>query len=354
MYRKDVEKLPDAAESIPLAVSAASLTTLPEGTPGGNQHYPPSMTFKLIPDYDTVQSNIDDKTHATVFAHVDTPDPADPRQILRKISEMLDLQYGRKHEMAAALQFQFVLRHRDSNRISNDPSQAVEKMVVKSNQFTGLAISNCKISNDGVVTVQLETSHDLLTAVDNFYRVKRTLDSIASRKRMRLSFFYAVEQDPGSAPMAHGIPPDAVCRSRLHFRFRFVQPSAELAYLFAVGLLECYRECSCTSSIYVFARPHWSSYVYNLGHKGHKGHKGRQSRDAFLIWGNRNSKASINFPDGIKGRCSEFSDIDGTANMYLVAAALSVLGRDGLINRAIPPIDFQGVFLIYINATSKP
>ncbi|KAL1864122.1 hypothetical protein Daus18300_007902 [Diaporthe australafricana] len=213
MYLKDVEKLPDAAEYIPLTVSDSSVSTLPDGTRGDDRAFESYETCELVPDYDTVQSNIDDRTHATVFAHVGMPAPPDPHQILKTISECMDLNYGGKCDIAAALQFQFVLRNRDDNKICNDPTHVGEKLVeVTSNHLynaTGLAISSCKILNDGVVTVQLEKSHDLLTAVDNFYRVKRVLRSIAAGKGLRLSFFYAAEDDPGAAHTAHS-PADAV------------------------------------------------------------------------------------------------------------------------------------------------
>ncbi|KAI3392536.1 hypothetical protein diail_5547 [Diaporthe ilicicola] len=329
MFRKDVEILPDAAKSIPLTVGATSLTTLPDGTPVASHHYRSYVTAKLVPDYDTVQSGIDKRTHAAVFAHVDMPGLADPRQVLKTTLERLE--YGTEYEMRAALEFQFVLRYISDNEVCVDPIWVAEELVeVTSDHLygdTGLATSSCKISSDGVVAVQLEMSEDLLAAVDNFYHIQRALKSIAARGRLRLSFFYATETDSSTTSLTHGSPHEAMCKNRLNSRFHFVHPSAEFAGQFAAGILEVDHEYPRDAGAYVFATPNWLTYDQGLGTD-----ESSTSPDVFMTWGIRNSETSINFPDGCGGRRLEFGDVDSTANMYLVAAALSELGADGIDN----------------------
>ena len=91
MWRKHAYNLPDSDDIIPLTVSAAALTSLPDGKSAAEEIYPSYKTFKLIPDYYTMQPCIDSRRRATVIARVEAGGDyeADPREILKNVCNRL-------------------------------------------------------------------------------------------------------------------------------------------------------------------------------------------------------------------------------------------------------------------------
>lgn len=49
-----------------------------------------------------------------------------------------------------------------------------------------------------------------------------------------------------------------------------------------------------------------------------------------MTWGIRNSKTTTNVPEGCDSQRLEFGDIDCMANMYLVVAEITNLGRKSI------------------------
>lgn len=322
MYCKHAYKLSNSDGIVPLTVSGATLTSLPDGN-STNESYPSCKIGNLIPDYDTLQPCIDDRRRATVFAKVDFGEgrQADAREILKAT-------YENDQKVSASLDFQFVLRGLSDDKIhlskSDGPAQIiVQKLAqaLRSHGYgaKGLSIRSIDFSRDGVVTIALSLSDNLLEAVDNFYRVKRALQSIASHEKFRPSFFYASENVSGAE--FSGTSHDVMCRNRLHCRLHLSLTDGTQACDFAAGIMDT-EEGLEHQTIYAFSRPNWLTYAQRIEYQGDQSPESK-----WMTWGVRNSKTTINFPDGCESGRLEFGDIDCMANMYLVVAAIAFFGR---------------------------
>lgn len=328
MYRKHAYNIFDSDDLIPLTVSAAALTSLPDGKSAAEKIYPSYSVCNLIPDYDTIQPCIDNRSRATVFAKVEVGDGplADPREILKEVCKGLGS--GKQQKIRASLEFQFVLRDLSDGKIylpdGDGPAQDIVQKLSQALRThglsaTGLSVHNSDISVDGVVTMALFMSDNVLAAVDNFYRVKRALQSIASLENLRPSFFYASKNVSGAA--FSSTPLDVMCRNKLRCRLHLAHTSAKSACEFAVGIMEAEEETSANPSVYSFAKPNWLTYGQRRQYRG-----SLSPEREWMTWGVRNSKTTINFPDGCEIGRLEFGDIDCMANMYLVGAAILILG----------------------------
>lgn len=334
MYRKHAYKIFDSDDLIPLTVNGAALTSIPDGKSAAEKIYPSYNICELIPDYDTLQPCIDDRTRATVFAKVEVADGplADPREILKGVCE--ELSSGEENKIRASLEFQFVLRNLSGGTIylpnGDGPAQDIVQKLSQALRThglsaTGLSIRSCDVATDGVVTIALFMSDDVLEAVDNYYRVKRTIQSIASLEDLRPSFFCASENVSGVA--FSGTPMDVMCTSKLRCRLHLALTSGKCACDFAAGIMEAEEETSANPSVYAFAKPNWLTYGQRRQYQG-----GLSPEREWMTWGVRNSKTSINFPEGCEAGRLEFGDIDCMANMYLVGAAILILGTRKIAN----------------------
>lgn len=330
MYRKHAYNLFDSDDLVPLTVSAAALTSLPDGKSAAERIYPSYKTCNLIPDYDTIQPCIDNRSRATVFARVEVGDGplADPREILKSVYEGLRSDRGEK--ISTSLEFQFVLRNLSDGKMhlptGDGPAREILQNLARAlhthgYSSTGLAIRCSDISRGGVMTIALFMSDNLMDAVDNFYRVKRALQSIASIEGLRPSFFFASE-DVSSVAFS-GTPYDVMCRNQLRCRLHLRAPaSRSQASDFAAGIMEAEEEASTNPSVYAFCKPNWLTYGQRRQYQGDLSPERK-----WMTWGVRNSKTTINFPEGCEVGRLEFGDIDCMANMYLVVAAIVTLGR---------------------------
>lgn len=327
MYRKHAYNIFDSDDLVPLTVSAAALTSLPDGKSAAEKIYPSYKTCDLTPDYETIQPCIDNRSRATVFAKVEAGDGplADPREILKEVCEGLGS--GKQRNIRASLEFQFVLRNLSDGRLylpnSDGPAQDIVQKLARAlhahgHSDTGLSIRSSDITDDGVVTIALFMSDRVLEAVDNFYRVKRALRSIASSEGLRPSFFRASEGVSGAA--FSGVPLDVMCRNELRCRLHLAHASKH-ARDFAAGIMEAEEETSANPSIYSFTKPNWLTYGQRRQYQG-----ALSPEREWMTWGVRNSKTTINFPEGCEAGRLEFGDIDCMANMYLVGAAIMILG----------------------------
>ncbi|KAG6368176.1 hypothetical protein INS49_002377 [Diaporthe citri] len=314
MYRKHAYNIFDSDDLIPLTVSGAALTSLPDGKSAAERIYPSYNTYNLTPDYDTVQPCIDNRSRATVFAKVEVGDGplADPREILKEVCEGLGS--GKKQKIRASLEFQFVLRNLSDEKYTDPMAMAQLRTYA-----TGLSIRSGGVAKDGVVTIALFTSDNVLESVDNFYRLKRALQSIAGSEGLRPSFFFASEEVSGAA--FSGTPLDVMCRNELRCRLHLALASGKYARDFATGIMEAEEETSANPSIYSFAKPSWLTYGQRRQYRGDL-----SPEREWMTWGARNSKTTINFPEGCEVGRLEFGDIDCMANMYLVGAAALILG----------------------------
>ncbi|KAK2597143.1 hypothetical protein N8I77_013009 [Diaporthe amygdali] len=328
MYRKDAYKLDNADNLSPLTVSLAALTTLPDGKSAANSYYKPYVTCDLVPDYATIQHCIDSRSRATVFAKVDTGGYplADPREILKKVSKVPSTGKGQK--IRAALEFQFVLRNLSDGKIylakGDGPAQNILQKLARglrthAHSTKGLSIISSDIANDGVVTVKLVMSDNVLEAVDNYYRTRRALQSLANLDGLRPSFFYASQDVPGAA--FSGTPHDVMCKNKLHCRLRLSHASAAQAWKYAAAVMDVEAGISIGPSIYAFARPNWLTYAQRRQYDEDPSPK-RQ----WMTWGIQNFNTAISLPENDEETWWEFGDVDCMANMYLVMAAISVLG----------------------------
>lgn len=328
MYRKHAYNIFDSDDLIPLTVSAAALTSLPDGKSAAEKIYPSYKTCNLTPDYETIQPCIDNRSRATVFAKVEVGDGplADPREILKEVCEGLGS--GKKRKIRASLEFQFVLRNLSDGKLylpsGDGPAQIIVQKLARALHThglsaTGLSVRSSEVSGDGVVTIALFMSDNVLGAVDNFYRVKRTVQSIASAENLRPSFFYASENVSGAA--FSGTPLDVMCKNDLRCRLHLAHTSGKHARNFAAGIMEAEEETSANPSIYSFTKPNWLTYGQRRQYQG-----GLSPEREWMTWGVRNSKTTINFPEGCDAGRLEFGDIDCMANMYLVGAAIVTLG----------------------------
>ncbi|KAK7713240.1 hypothetical protein SLS64_004489 [Diaporthe eres] len=326
MYRKHAYNIFDSDDLIPLTVSAAALTSLPDGKSAAEKIYPSYNICDLTPDYDTIQPCIDNRSRATVFAKVEVGDGplADPREILKEVCDGLGS--GKKREIRASLEFQFVLRHLSDGKLclsnGDGPAQAIVQKLARALRThglsaTGLSIRSSDISMEGVVTIALFMSDNVLEAIDNFYRVKRALHSIASLENLRPSFFYAAENVSSAA--FSGTPLEVMCKNKLRCRLHLAHASKH-ARDFAAGIMEA-EETSANPSVYSFTKPNWLTYGQRRQYQG-----GLSPEREWMTWGVRNSKTTINFPEGCEAGRLEFGDIDCMANMYLVGAAIVTLG----------------------------
>lgn len=330
MYRKHAYNTSDSDDIVPLTVSAAAaLTSLPDGKSAAEHICPSSRSCNLIPDYDTLCPCIDNRSRATVFAKVDVGDGpvADPREILKEVCTGFGS--GSAEKMRASLEFQFVLRNLSDGKVhlprGDGPAQDIVQKLARSlrthgHSATGLSIQSSNISMDGVVTIALCMSDSLLEAVDNFYRLKRCLQSVSNSEGLRPSFFYASENVEGVA--FSGTPFEVMCRNRLRCRLNLALASGEQARGFAVGIMEAEDEASIKPSIYAFAKPNWLTYAHRRQYRGYPPPEPER-----MTWGVRNCKTTINFPEGCDSGRLEFGDTDCMANLYLVTAAIAILGQ---------------------------
>lgn len=330
MYRKHAYNLFDSDGLVPLTVSTAALTSLPDGKSAAERIYPSYKICDLIPDYDTVQPCIDNRSRASVFARVEVGDGplADPRKILKGVCDGLGSDRGRK--ISASLDFQFVLRDHPDGKMNlpkgDGPAQKILQKLARAlhthgYSATGLAIRSSDVSRDGIIMIALFMSDNLLEAVDNFYRVKRAIQSITSMWKLRPSFFLALEDVSGAA--FSGTPFDVMCRNQLRCRLHLRAPaSRSQASDFAAGIMEAEEEASANPSIYACSRPNWLTYGQRRQYQGDL-----SPEREWMTWGVRNSKTTINFPEGCEAGRLEFREIDCMANMYLVVAAIVTLGR---------------------------
>lgn len=332
MYRKHAYKLSDCDDLIPLTVGGVSLTSLPDGCPVQffyeNSLLPSSQVCDLIPDYDTLQSCIDDRSRATVFAKVVQRHDiqADARETLKEVCGGPDA--GKKQNVRASLEFNFVLRGLFDNKMylskTDGPPQAiVQKLAqaLRSHGYNarGLSIRSTDISKGGVVTIALSMSDNLLEAVDNYYRVKKALLSIASLYSLRASFFHA-SGDISKAEYS-GTSHKVMCRNTLHCRLHLFLADGTQACDLAAGIMDT-EEGSKYPSIHAFSKPNWLTYAQRYAYRGDE-----PLERKWMTWGVRNSDTTINFPEGCESGRLEIGDIDCMANMYLVVAAIAILGR---------------------------
>lgn len=328
MFRKHAYDLADADDLVPLTVSAASLTSLPDGKSAMEKTHPSYKNCNLIPDYNTIQPCIDSRRRATVFAKVEVGNGPllDPREILKGVCK--GTSPGKTQQIRASLEFQFVLRNLSDGKVKlrreGSPAQDIlQKLAAALRTNTcsanGLSIRSSDIAMDGVVTISLFMSDNALDAVDNFYIVKRALQSVAGLEGLRPSFFYDSKDASGTQPS--GESPAMMCKNRLRCRLHLAVASGPQARDFAAGIMEAEWVESVNPSIYAFAKPIWLTYAYRR--------PPRQSvspKREYITWGIRNSKTTISFPEGREVGRLEFGDIDCTANMYLVVAATLTLG----------------------------
>lgn len=138
----------------------------------------------------------------------------DPREVLRDVCWLIGSRQERK--IRASLEFQFVLRRLSNGKIllpkGDGPAEDIVQQLAQAlrthgHSATGLSIRCSDISMDGVVTIAFSMSDNVLDAVDNFYRVKRALQSIANLEGLRPSNFYPSEDVSGAqfsgTPFAH-------------------------------------------------------------------------------------------------------------------------------------------------------
>lgn len=329
MYRKHAYNIFDSDDLMPLTVSDAPLTSLPDGKSAAERIYPSYKICNLTPDYDTLQPCIDNRSRATVFAKVEVGDGplADPREILKEVCEGLGS--GKERKIRASLEFQFVLRTLSDGNLylpnGDGPAQDILQKLARALRThglsaTGLSIRNSDVSRDGVITIALFMSDNLLEATDNFYRVRRTIQSIASSEGLRPSFFHASEGVSGAA--FSGTPLNVMCKNQLRCRLHLAaHTSGKHARDFAAGIMEAEEETSANPSVYSFAKPNWLTYGQRRQYRGDL-----SPEREWMTWGVRNSKTTINFPEGCEAGRLEFGDIDCMANMYLVGAAILTLG----------------------------
>lgn len=334
MFRKHAYNLSDPDNLVPLTVSAASLISLPGGKPTAEKTHPSYKTCNLIPDYSTIQPCINTRRRATVFAKVEVGGGPllDPREILKGVCKGIGP--GKEQQIRASLEFQFVLRNPSDGKVNlprgDGPAQDIlQKLAAALRTHTysanGLSIRSSDIAMDGVVTISLFVSDNALDAVDNFYRVKRALQSVAGLEGWRPSFFY--DSTDTSGTQASGESPVVMCKNRLRCRLHLAVASGTQACDFAAGIMEAEWVESINPSIYAFVKPNWLTYAYRR--------PPRQSvppKREYITWGIRNSKTTINFPEGCEVGRLEFGDIDCTANMYLVVAATLTLGTRKIEN----------------------
>lgn len=351
MFRKHAYNLSDPDDLFPLTVSAASLTSLPDGKSAAEETHPAYKTCNLIPDYSTVQPCIDSTRRATVFAKVEVGSGTllDPREILKEVCKGIGP--GKQQQIRASIEFQFVLRNLSDGKVNlprgDGPAQDIlQKLAaaLRTHTYsaTGLSIRSSDIAMDGVVTVSLFMSDNVLDAVDNFYRVKRALQSVAGLEGLRPSFFYDSEDTSGT--QSSGKSSVVMCKNRLRCRLHLAVASGLQACDFAVGILEAEPDICLNPSIYAFSKPNWLTYKHLWNRRL------SAPKYEFITWGIRNSKTAINFPEGCEIGRLEFGDIDCMANMYLVVAAISTLGTreidDPIILEDIP----NGVLVASANA----
>lgn len=327
MFRKHAYNLSDSDDLVPLTVSAASLTSLPDGKSAAEETHPSHKTCNLIPDYSTIQPCIDTRRRATVFAKVEVGSGPllDPREILKGVCNGIGS--GKEHQIRASLEFQFVLRNLSDGKVNlprgDGPAQDIlQKLAaaLRTHAYnaTGLSIRSSDIAMDGVVTIALFMSDNALDAVDNFYRVRRALQSIAGLDGLRPSFFY--DSQDASYTLASGTSPVVMCKNTLRCRLHLAVASGLQACDFAAGIMEAEKAWT-NPSIYAFAKPNWLTYAFQWN----KVPTLPQERE-HMAWGIRNSKTTINFPEGCEAGRLEFGDIDCMANMYLVVSAILILG----------------------------
>ncbi|POS77772.1 hypothetical protein DHEL01_v203841 [Diaporthe helianthi] len=331
MYRTHVSGQSASDDLIPLTVSAAALTSLPDSKSAAEEIWPSYKTGKLLPDYDTIQRCIDSKTRATVFAKVMPANSGglqcDPREILKEIRSG----YKGETNFKAALEFQFVLRRLSDGRLHlhkrDGSAQAIVLKLVqalRTHSHRGTAgdlfIQSSDISMDGVVTIALSMSENILEAVDNFYRVKRALESITSLEGLRASFFCPLE-DMSTATFS-GTHLDVMCANKLRCRLHLALGPRWDVPDFSASIMESEVGATSNPTIYAFCKPNWLTYGQRCQYQGD-----RTPRREWMTWGTRNSKTTINFPCGFKSRRLEFGDIDCMANMYLVVASIAGLGE---------------------------
>lgn len=343
MYREDKKKSFDSSDLVPLTVGAAALITLPNGERPDKDQETCLLygTQNLIPDYDTIQACIDSRSRATVFAELEENDP---RVVLRWILQR-DAS-NNKPQISAAVEFQFVLRSLTDGATHLPKSNGAGQNILQelagllrnhSHKATGLAMHSSEISDDGVITILPVMSDDLLTAVDNYYRIKRALVSMAALRGYRPSFFCALEDVPGAT--YSGTPHDVMCENKLSCRLHLICPPSE-ATKFAAGLITTGGQRPSVTAVYAFTKPNFLTYALRNEYEGPDLPEPR-----WMTWGIRNNETTINFPDGLDDQRLEFSDIDGMANMYLAAAAIAFLGQIG-INRSFDlDHNLQGAYI---------
>lgn len=342
MYLEYKRQSSDLSDLAPLTVDAEVLITLPNGErPECREAVSFNGTTKLTPDYGTIQACIENKSRATVFASLDAKDP---RVALKE--ELNSNDPYNDSCIGAAVEFQFVLRSltneaahlAESNGLGQDILQELAKLLSGHNyKAAGLAIRCSEISDDGVITILPVMSDDLLTAVDNYYRIKKALVSITAPKGFRPSFFCALEDPPGVK--YSGTPHDVMCENKLRCRLHMAFSPSKVTK-FAAGLLTVEPPSPSGAAIYAFAKPNFLTYEIC-------GEYGRiySSIPRWMTWGIKNNYTVLNFPDGLNGHRLEFSDIDCMANMYLVAAATASFGHNGIDRSLDLKHSIQGRFI---------
>lgn len=355
MFRKHACNISDSDDLVPLTVSAASLTSLPDGESAAEETNPSYKTCDLIPDYSTIQPCIDSRRRATVFAKVEVGSGPllDPREILKKVCKGIGSR--KEPQIRASLEFQFVLRNLSDGKVKlprgDSPAQDIlQKLAaaLRTHAYnaTGLSIRSSDISTNGVVTIALVMSDNALDAVDNFYRVKRALQSIAGLEGLRPSFFYDSKDE--SDTLSSDRSPEMMCKNELRCRLHLAVASGPKACDFAAGIMEAEQDACINPSIYAFAKPNWLTYAH-LWYRIPSAPKYE-----YIYWGIRNSKTAINFPEGCAIGRLEFGDIDCMANMYLVVATISILGTRKIDNPAKLKDISKGVLVPSANALTCP
>lgn len=355
MFRKHAYDLADADDLVPLTVSAASLTSLPDGKSAMEKTHPSYKNCNLIPDYNTIQPCIDSRRRATVFAKVEVGNGPllDPREILKGVCK--GTSPGKTQQIRASLEFQFVLRNLSDGKVKlrreGSPAQDIlQKLAaaLRTNTYSanGLSIRSSDIAMDGVVTISLFMSDNALDAVDNFYRVKRALKSIAGLEGLRPSFFYDSKDECGA--LSSDRSPEMMCKNELRCRLHLAVASGPKACDFAVGIMEAEQDACINPSIYAFAKPNWLTYPHLWFERP------SAPKYEYISWGIRNSKTAINFPEGCEIGRLEFGDIDCMANMYLVVATISILGTREIDDPAILKDIPKGVLVSSANALTCP
>lgn len=336
MWRTHAYDQSASDDFIPLTVSAAALTSLPDGKSAAEKIWPSYKTLNLLPDYDTIQPGIDSKTCAAVFGKVMTSNSEfdiqyDPREVLKGVCRKHGFDQG-ELKIKAALEFQFVLRKLSDGGLhlakSDGPAQAIVLKLIQALRThsyggTGFSIRSSDISVDGVVTIALSMSDGTLEAVDKFYRVKRALESITRPGGLRASFFCPLE-DVSTATFS-GTPLDVMCGNKLRCRLHLALGPGWEATKFAASIMESDVGATSNPSIYAFCKPNWLTYRQRWQYQG--------DETPTLEWmacGIRNSKTTINLPNECESRRLEFGDIDCMANMYLVVALIAGLGKESL------------------------